>query len=115
MARSVDHLQERTITLPDDDVLTPHRLRTVGSVFGMSYGVETVHWLLDDAWADDELHPEFLYQVELSTGFVDNVLYPCRSTATARGRPRPGGRPGASTSGVPSSTPTPGRSCSPPR
>ena len=76
MARLVDLLEDRTITLPDGDALTTHRLRTVGSIFGMSYGFENVHWLLDDAWADDELHPAFLYQVGLSTGFVDNVLYP---------------------------------------
>jgi proline iminopeptidase len=43
----------------------------------MSYGFETVHWLLDDAQAaGDELHPAFLYQVQTATGFVDNVLYP---------------------------------------
>jgi hypothetical protein len=51
-------------------------LRTLGAVFGMSYGFETVHWLLDDAWAGDELHPRFLYDVEAATGFIDNVLYP---------------------------------------
>jgi hypothetical protein len=57
-------------------VLTPHRLRTLGAIFGMSYGFETVHWLLDDAWAGTELHPAFLYQIQTTTGFVDNVLYP---------------------------------------
>jgi len=57
-------------------VLTPHRLRTLGAVFGMSYGFETIHWLLDDAWAGAELHPRFLYDVQTTTGFVDNVLYP---------------------------------------
>jgi pimeloyl-ACP methyl ester carboxylesterase len=89
MTRLVDHLQEQTVTLPDGDVLTPHRMRTVGSIFGMSYGFENVHWLLDDAWAGDELHPEFLYQVGLSTGFVDNVLYPlqeyCYGSGAATG------------------------------
>jgi pimeloyl-ACP methyl ester carboxylesterase len=74
--RLVDYLGSREVLLPDGDVLTQHRLRTLGAVFGMSYGFETVHWLLDDAWAGTELHPAFLYQVQTTTGFVDNVLYP---------------------------------------
>jgi pimeloyl-ACP methyl ester carboxylesterase len=77
MARLVDQLSGQQVLLPDGDVLTAHRLRTLGAVFGMSYGFETVHWLLDDAQAaGDELHPAFLYQVQTATGFVDNVLYP---------------------------------------
>jgi pimeloyl-ACP methyl ester carboxylesterase len=76
LAGLVDHLGEHEVRLPDGDLLTPHRLRTLGAVFGMSYGFETVHWLLDDAWAGDELHPRFLYDVEAATGFIDNVLYP---------------------------------------
>ncbi|HET8598848.1 MAG TPA: alpha/beta fold hydrolase [Segeticoccus sp.] len=75
VARLVDHLEEEQVRLPDGDVLTPHRLRTLGGVFGMSYGFETVHWLLDDAWAGGELHPSFLYDVQTRTGYVDNVLY----------------------------------------
>jgi len=76
VARLVDHLSEQSIVLPDGDVLTPQRLRTLGSVFGMSHGFETVHWMLDDAWAGNELHPRFLYDLQATTGFVDNVLYP---------------------------------------
>ncbi|PZS20933.1 MAG: proline iminopeptidase [Pseudonocardiales bacterium] len=76
IARLVDHLGEHKVLLPDGDLLTPHRLRTLGAVFGMSYGFETIHWLLDDAWVGDELHPRFLYDVQTATGFVDNVLYP---------------------------------------
>ena len=76
VAQLVDHLGAHEVLLPDGDVLTPHRLRTLGAVFGMSYGFETVHWLLDDAWAGDELSPRFLYDVQATTGFVDSVLYP---------------------------------------
>jgi pimeloyl-ACP methyl ester carboxylesterase len=75
-ARLADHLAEQRVLLPDGDVLTPHRLQTLGLVFGMSYGFETVHWLLDDAWAGTQLHPRFLHDVAAHTGFVDNVLYP---------------------------------------
>ena len=84
-ARLVDHVDGHQVLLPDGDVLTPHRLRTLGAVFGMSYGFETVHWLLDDAWADDELHPRFLYDVQDMTGFVDNVLYPLQEYVYAAG------------------------------
>jgi pimeloyl-ACP methyl ester carboxylesterase len=76
IAQLVDYLGEQSVVLPDGDMLTPHRLRTLGAMFGMSYGFETLHWLLDDAWAGDELHPGFLYEVQATTGFIDNVLYP---------------------------------------
>jgi pimeloyl-ACP methyl ester carboxylesterase len=76
IAQLVDYLGEQSVVLPDGDMLTPHRLRALGALFGMSYGFETLHWLLDDAWAADELHPGFLYDVQATTGFIDNVLYP---------------------------------------
>lgn len=76
IARLAAHLDEHTVVMPDGDRLTPHRLRTLGTMFGMSYGFETLHAMLDDAWAGDELHPRFLYDVQATTGFVDNVLYP---------------------------------------
>lgn len=76
VSRLVDHLQERDVRLPDGDRLTPHRLRTLGAALGMSEGIEALHFLLDDAWAGDELHPAFLHEVMTRTGFVDNVLYP---------------------------------------
>ncbi|WP_375493578.1 alpha/beta fold hydrolase [uncultured Jatrophihabitans sp.] len=90
MARLIDHVSEHEVLLPDGDVLTPHRLRVIGSPFGMSYGFEQVHWLLDDAWTDDgrpgdELHPSFLYDMTTRTGFVDNVLYALQESTYAAG------------------------------
>lgn len=85
IARLVDYLGERQVLLPDGDVLTPHRLRTLGSVFGMSYGFETVHWLLEEAWAGAELHPAFLYEVQARTGFIDSVLYPLQEYSYGAG------------------------------
>jgi pimeloyl-ACP methyl ester carboxylesterase len=85
--RLVDHLGEHEVLLPDGDVLTPHRLRTLGQAFGMSDGFATVHWLLDEAWAGDELHPSFLYDVQSRTGFIDNVLYPLQEYCYAAGGP----------------------------
>jgi pimeloyl-ACP methyl ester carboxylesterase len=83
--RLVDHLSGHDVVLPDGDVLTPHRLRSLGKAFGMSDGFASVHWLLDEAWAGDELHPSFLYEVESRTGFVDNVLYPLQEYCYAAG------------------------------
>ena len=85
ISRLVDFLGENTVRLPDGDLLTPHRLRTIGTPFGMSYGFETVHWLLEQAWAGDELHPAFLHEVQGMTGFIDNVLYPLQEYTYAAG------------------------------
>ncbi len=94
VAGLVEHLETHEVRLPDGDLLTPHRLRTLGSVFGMSYGFETVHWLLETAWAGSaasaasgELHPGFLYTVAQRTGFVDNVLYPLQEYSYGAGAP----------------------------
>jgi pimeloyl-ACP methyl ester carboxylesterase len=84
--RLVDHLRGHDVVLPDGDLLTPHRLRTLGQAFGMSDGFASVHWLLEEAWAGDELHPSFLYEVESRTGFIDNVLYPLQEYCYAAGR-----------------------------
>jgi pimeloyl-ACP methyl ester carboxylesterase len=85
MTRLVDHLTDHQVTLPDGDVLTPQRLRTLGARFGMSDGFETTHWLLEEAWACGELHPSFLYDVQSATGFIDNVLYPLQEYTYAVG------------------------------
>jgi hypothetical protein len=76
IARLADHVVDQEVLLPDGDTLTPHRLQMLGQIFGMSYGFETVHYLLDGAWAGDELHPQFLHDLVGLTGFVDNPLYP---------------------------------------
>lgn len=53
--RIADHLAAQEVLLPDGSRLTPERFRLIGSVFGMGYGFEHVHWLLDTAW-DGEAH-----------------------------------------------------------
>lgn len=71
-----DHLDAEDVRLPDGDRLTTRRLRVLGSVFGMSYGYERVHWLLEGAWHGDRLADGFLHQVMALTGFVDTPLFP---------------------------------------
>jgi pimeloyl-ACP methyl ester carboxylesterase len=58
------------------DRLTTKRFRRLGSGFGMSYGYEQLHWLLDEAWHGDELSDVFLHQVQAETGHVDGPLFP---------------------------------------
>ncbi len=71
-----DHLDAHEVLLPDGDRLTTRRLRRLGAGFGMSYGYEQLHWLLDEAWHGDELSDVFLHQVLAQTGHVDGPLFP---------------------------------------
>ena len=73
--RIADHLGDNEVLLPDGDRLTTRRFRRLGASFGMSYGYESLHWLLDVAWHGDRLCDEFLYAVMTSTGHVDGPLY----------------------------------------
>ncbi|WP_243060558.1 alpha/beta fold hydrolase [Nocardioides sp. SR21] len=74
--RIADHLDEHDVRLPDGDRLTSRRLRLLGQLFGMSYGYEQVHWLLEGAWHGDRLSDGFLHQVMAETGFIDQPLFP---------------------------------------
>ena len=74
--RIADHLDSHEVLLPDGDRLTTHRLRRLGAAFGMSYGYEHLHWLLDEAWHGDELSDVFLHQVMAETGHVEGPLFP---------------------------------------
>ena len=74
--RIADRLASQEVLLPDGDRLTTQRFRRLGAGFGMSYGYEHVHWLLDEAWHGDELSDVFLHQVMAETGHVDGPLFP---------------------------------------
>jgi pimeloyl-ACP methyl ester carboxylesterase len=73
--RIANHLEAHVVELPDGDRLTPRRLRHLGSVFGMSYGYETVHWLLDEAFHGSELSDVFLQAVGVLTGHAEGPLF----------------------------------------
>ncbi|MFI1379480.1 alpha/beta fold hydrolase [Embleya sp. NPDC020886] len=77
LRRIADTVAGGGVRLPDGDLLTVRRLRTLGLVFGMGDGFERVHWLLDEALdaRSGELSPTFLAQVMNLTGFVDNPLF----------------------------------------
>ncbi|GAA4373517.1 alpha/beta fold hydrolase [Nocardioides caricicola] len=82
--RIADHLDAHDVRLPDGDRLTSRRLRLLGQLFGMSYGYEQVHWLLEGAWHGDQLSDGFLYQVMAETGFVDQPLFPLQEYCYGR-------------------------------
>lgn len=91
MRRIADRLAADDVRLPDGDRLTTRRLRVLGSSFGMSDAFERLHWLLDDAWHDEQLSAGFRYQVMALTGFVDTPLFALQEYAY--------GRPGSGPSG----------------
>ena len=69
--RIVARLESEDVRLPTGDRLTPHRFRQIGHVLGMSYGAETVHYIVELPFGS----PGFLHDVEYSQVFPRNPLY----------------------------------------
>jgi len=70
-----DHLAAHDVRLPSGDAFPVQRLQQLGDALGMSDGFEKLHYLLETAFAGDELADEFLVAVEAMTSFVDAPLY----------------------------------------
>jgi len=75
-----DLVAEGDVVLPDGDLLTVRRLQTLGLDLGMAPGFDRVHWLFDDAFADEPrregtLSDSFLAQVAAKTSYDDNPLF----------------------------------------
>ena len=78
LGRLADRLAAQDVVLPDGDLFTVERLQTLGQSFGMSTGVDGLHWLLDTGFDDEaagEPSAAFLGAVAHSTGAEDNPLY----------------------------------------
>ncbi|AXK37016.1 alpha/beta fold hydrolase [Streptomyces armeniacus] len=83
VARIADRLAAGDVRLPDGDVLTIRRLQSLGLDFGRKSGFERVHWLLDEAFADDafadgageRLSHTFLDGVRERTAFTGGPLF----------------------------------------
>ena len=73
--RIADHLAAQEVLLPDGSRLTTERFRLIGSIFGMSYGFEHVHWLLDTAWDREELSDRFRQAVMAETSYANGPIY----------------------------------------
>ncbi len=72
-----DRLAVGDVTLPTGEPFTPERLQLLGMPFGMSTGLDDLHWLLDtiDLAPDGVPSEAFLAEVAHRTAFDANPLY----------------------------------------
>lgn len=75
VAAIADRLAAGDVRLPDGDLLTVRRFQSLGIDFGMKPGYERIHWLIDEAFADDELSDTFLSQVMTLSSYADGPLF----------------------------------------
>ncbi|MBS3182439.1 alpha/beta fold hydrolase [Leucobacter manosquensis] len=78
IGRVADLLQHEKVLLPDGDRLTVRRLQTLGFDFGMAPGLDRMHWMFDEAFADraqTRLSETFLSTVAAATAFDTNPLF----------------------------------------
>ncbi|WP_433021472.1 alpha/beta fold hydrolase [Kribbella sp. CA-294648] len=75
VAAIADRLAAGDVRLPDGDLLTVRRLQSLGIDFGMKPGYERIHWLIDEAFAGDELSDTFLSQVMALSSYADGPLF----------------------------------------
>lgn len=77
LGRIADRLSAGDVRLPDGDPFTVRRLQTLGMSFGMSTGVDALHWSLDTADLDGDglPSPAWVRAAQAETGFDANPLY----------------------------------------
>lgn len=78
ISKVADLLEREEILLPSGDRLTVKRLQTLGLDFGMKPGFDHVHWIFDEAFADQaetKLSSTFLAEMDSRTGFATNPLF----------------------------------------
>jgi proline iminopeptidase len=78
MSGLADFVDANDVRLPDGDKLTVRRLQSLGFQLGMAPGLESVHWLIDEAFSDlrrERLSDHFLTAVMSTTSFDHNPLY----------------------------------------
>jgi pimeloyl-ACP methyl ester carboxylesterase len=74
--RLVDVLESGHVRFADGSPLSPRRLLQIGSIFGMSYGFEKVHYLLELAFAGDgEVSSLFLRELDHFLPFDPAPIY----------------------------------------
>ncbi|MDA3148047.1 alpha/beta fold hydrolase [Leucobacter sp. UCMA 4100] len=76
--RIADLLERDEVLMPGGDRLTVERFQTLGQSFGVEIGFDRVHWLLDEAFADEAetvLSETFVNEVFIATGYASNPLY----------------------------------------
>ncbi|MBW8483668.1 alpha/beta fold hydrolase [Actinomadura parmotrematis] len=70
-----DHLAEHDVRLPGGDRLTPRRFQTLGIAFGSSARFDALHFLLEEAFAGEELSDAFLRGVDAEVSYAGQPLY----------------------------------------
>lgn len=71
-----DVIANGTTRLPDGDLLTVHRLQTLGQDFGFKPGYERMHWLMEQAFIrPGRLSDAFLEAVLTRTSSASNPLF----------------------------------------
>jgi pimeloyl-ACP methyl ester carboxylesterase len=74
-----DYLAAHEVHLPGGGRLSPRRFQQLGSIFGMSYGFERIHYLVEEAFvtgaSGKELSYAFLRGVENAAPFEANPIY----------------------------------------
>ena len=79
VAAVADLVAATDVRLPDGDRLSVRRLQTLGHVLGTKTGPEQLHWLFEEAFADDDapdvLADGFLDAVAQRTSYWENPLY----------------------------------------
>jgi pimeloyl-ACP methyl ester carboxylesterase len=74
--RLVDLLRLEDVRFPDGTPLSPRRLLQAGSIFGMSYGFEKVHYLIEIAFAGErEVSSQFLRALDVQLPFDPAPIY----------------------------------------
>ena len=77
--RIAAHLANREVFLPDGERLSPRRFQQLGFAFGMSYGFEQVHYLLEEAFVSGahgiEINDSFLRNFENQQPFETNPIF----------------------------------------
>lgn len=78
MSQIADYIERHRPRLPDGDLLSVRRFQTLGLLLGMGDGAERLHWLIEEAFVDDErsaLNRHFLSDVMVLTGLDENPLF----------------------------------------
>jgi pimeloyl-ACP methyl ester carboxylesterase len=69
------HLAGHKVALPDGAPLTVEAFQAIGVMLGRGTGSHQLHYLLEDAFAGDELSDSFRYQLQDKLSFASAPLY----------------------------------------
>ena len=73
--RVAEYLAEHDVRLPDGAPLSVEAFQSVGGLLGRSSGSHSLHYLLEDPFAGDELSDAFRYAVMNELSFAASPLY----------------------------------------